>query len=102
MATTVSVAPRFQVAAKKLEMSETRILGDFLRLVLVLGQNPVNAASTAHAHAQPASSADKALAFGGTYELVISAKHRAFYKFSGAMLTLTNLVPVGGGEPAAE
>ncbi len=95
MATTVSVAPRVQQAAKRLEMSETRILGDFLRLVLVLGQNPVNAATTAHAHAKPADSADKALAFGGNYELTISAKHRAFYKFSGAIVTLTNIVPVG-------
>jgi hypothetical protein len=94
VATTVSVTPRVQAAAKKLETSETRILGDFLRLVLVLGQNPVNAASTAHAHANPTTSADKALAFGGTYELVIGAKHRAFYRFSGTVLTLTNIVPV--------
>lgn len=94
MAMTVTVTPRVQTAAKKLEVSETRILGDFIRLVLVLGQNPVSAAGTAHAHATPASSADKALAFGGTYELVIGAHHRAFYKFSGTVLTLTNIVPV--------
>ncbi len=94
MAMTVTVAPRVQAAAKKLEVSETRILGEFIRLVLVLGQNPANAAGSAHAHSYPAKAEDKELAFGGTSELVISARHRAFYKFSGTILTLTNIVPV--------
>ena len=40
MAVTVTVAPRVQTAAKKLPPSELRILGDFIRLVIVMGQNP--------------------------------------------------------------
>jgi hypothetical protein len=94
MAVTVTVAPRVQVAAKKLPVSELRILGDFIRLVIVMGQNPSSAAGTAHAHLKKADPADKALAFGGTDQLVISDTHRVFYKYSGAILTFTNLVPV--------
>ena len=94
MAITVTVAPRVQAAAKKLPIAESRILGEFIRLVLVMGINPVSAAGTAHAHSHPTDPRDKTLAFGGTTELVIGAHNRVFYKFSGAAVMLTNLAPV--------
>jgi hypothetical protein len=94
MATTVIVTPRFQTAAKKLPVADSRILGEFLRLVVVMGANPLGAATTAHAQTRPLQPADKALAFGGTTELIISAHNRAFFKLSGPAVTLTNLVPV--------
>ena len=94
MAVTVTVAPRVQAAAKKLPVAESRILGEFIRLVLVMGLNPSSAASTAHAHSRPALPSDKAVAFGGTAELVISPHNRVFYKYSGAILLLTNIAPV--------
>ena len=97
MATTVIVTPRFQAAAKKLPMAESRILGEFLRLVIVVGVNPLSAASTAHAHSRPLQPADKALAFGGNMELILSAHNRAFFKHSGPAVTLTNLAPVPAG-----
>src|SRR5258707_6145305 len=65
MATSVIVTPRFQAAAKKLPVADSRILGEFLRLVVVLGVNPLSAASSAHAHSRPLQPADKALAYGG-------------------------------------
>jgi hypothetical protein len=83
MAHTVTVAPRVQTAAKKLPVAESKILGEFIRLVVVNGVNPDSAASTAHAHIHPTAPADKALAFGGTNELVISEHHRVFYKLAG-------------------
>ena len=94
MATTVIVTPRFQTAAKKLPVAESRILGEFLRLVIVVGVNPLSAASTARAHSRPLQPADKALAFGGNMELILSAHNRAFFKSSGPAVTLTNLAPV--------
>jgi hypothetical protein len=94
MAVTVTVYPRVQTAAKKLPVSESRILGEFIRLVLINGVNPSSAASTAHAHNEQVDEQDKAIAFGGTAELVISPHNRVFYKYSGTILTLTNLVPV--------
>lgn len=94
MAVTVTVAPRVQAAAKKLSVAESKVLGEFIRLVLVMGVNPNSAAGTAHAHSKPVEASDKAQAFGGTTELVISAHNRVFYKYSGAVLLLTNLVPV--------
>ena len=94
MAVTVTVAPRVQVAAKKLPVAESRILGEFIRLVLIMGANPASAAGTAHAHSKPVDPRDKDQAFGGTTELVISAHNRVFYKYTGAILLLTNLVPV--------
>ncbi len=94
MAVTVTVAPRVQAAAKKLPVTESRILGEFIRLVLVMGISPNSAVSTAHAQSQPVAQADKALAFGGTTELIISTHHRVFYKHTGAVILLTNLAPV--------
>ena len=94
MATSVIVTPRFQTAAKKLPVADSRILGEFLRLVVVMGVNPLGAATTAHAQTRPLQPADKALAFGGNMELIISAHNRAFFKQSGPAVTLTNLVPV--------
>jgi hypothetical protein len=75
MVITVSVAPRVQAATKKLPLAESKILGEFIRLVLVMGVNPNSAAGSAHAHSKPVELADKALAFGGTTELVISEHH---------------------------
>jgi hypothetical protein len=83
-----------QAAGKKLPAAESRILGEFMRLLLVTGVNPSSAASTAHAHLKPLDPKDKAAAYGATYELAISAHNRVFYKFSGNIITLTNLVPV--------
>ena len=94
MAVTITVAPRVQTVAKKLPVAESRILGEFMRLVLVNGVNPNSAASTAHAHIKPLDPKDKTVAFGGTYELVISTHNRVFYRFTGAVITLTNLAPV--------
>ena len=94
MATSVIVTPRFQTAAKKLPVAESKILGEFLRLVVVMGINPMSAASTAHAHTRQLQPADKKLAYGATTELIISAHNRAFFKLSGPAVTLTNLVPV--------
>ena len=94
MAVTVTVAVRVQSAAKKLPVSESKVLGEFIRQVIILGVNPNSAASTVHAHSHPVAAADKTVAFGGAYELVISEHHRVFYKLSGAILTLTNLEPV--------
>ena len=94
MAVTVTVAPRVQTAAKKLPVSESRILAEFIRLVLINGANPSSAASTAHAHNESVDEKDKAIAFGATAELVISPHNRVFYKYTGTVLTLTNLVPV--------
>ena len=94
MASTVIATPRFQSAAKKLSTAESRILGEFLRLVLVMGVNPNSAAGSAHAQSKPVLPADKEVAFGATTELVISAHNRVFYKYSGPAITLTNLAPV--------
>jgi hypothetical protein len=94
MAVTITVNPRVQTAAKRLPVTESRILGEFMRLVLANGVNPSSAASTAHAHLKPVDPQDKGLAFGGTMELVISTHNRVFYKVSGSVLTLTNLAPV--------
>ncbi len=94
MPLTVTVAPRVQVAAKKLPVPECKILGEFIRLVVVMGFNPASAAGTAKAQVRPVAAEDKEVAFGGTTELVISAHNRAFYKLSGPALMLTNLVPV--------
>ena len=93
MAVTVTVMPRVQVAAKKLPMSEARILADFIRLVVLNGVNPNSAASTAHAHSNAVKEKDKKLAFTGTNELVIT-HNRAFYKLTGQALIITNIVPV--------
>ena len=93
MATSVIVTPRFQTAAKKLPTAESRILGEFLRLVVVMGINPLSAASTARARTRPIQPDDKKLAFGATTELIISANNRAFFKLSGPAVTLTNIVP---------
>jgi len=94
MAVTVTVAPRVQEAGKHLPVSESRILGEFIRLILINGANPSSAAGSAHAHNENVDAKDKAIAFGGTAELVISPHNRIFYKYSGAILTITNLVPV--------
>ena len=94
MAVTITVAPRVQTAAKKLPVAESRILGEFMRLILLNGVNPSSAASTAHAHLKPLDPQDKPQAFGATFELAISAHNRVFYKFSGSIITLTNLVPI--------
>ena len=94
MAVTVTVMPRVQTAAKKLPMSDARILADFIRLVVLNGVNPSSAAGTAHAHSNPVADKDKKLAFTGTNELVISSHNRAFFKLTGQILTLTNIVPV--------
>ena len=93
MATQVIAEPRFQAAAKKLPVAESKILGEFLRLVLLTGVNPESAASTAHAHSHPLEAADKDLAFGGTAQLVLP-HNRIFYKYSGPRVTLTNVVPI--------
>ena len=61
MAVTITVTPRVQAAAKKLPVAESRILGEFMRLVLVNGVNPSSAASTAHAHIKPLDPKDKAV-----------------------------------------
>ena len=100
MATTVIVTPRFQAAAKKLPAADSRILGEFLRLVVVAGINPLSAASTAHAHSRPLQPEDKALAYGANMELIISAHNRAFFKHSGPAVTLTNLVPAAPAHTA--
>jgi len=94
MAITVTVAPRVQTAAKKLPVAEGRILGEFIRLVLVNGVNPSSAAGSAHAKINPVKSTDKAVAFGGTNELIISAHNRVFYKYSGAIVLLTDVAPI--------
>ena len=94
MPVTITVAPRVQAAAKKLPVSESRILGDFMRLILLTGVNPSSAASTAHARLKPLDPKDKSAAYGATFELAISAHNRVFYKYSGSIITLTNLVPI--------
>ena len=94
MPVTITVTPRVQTAGKKLPLAESRILGEFMRLILVNGVNPSSAASTAHAHLKPLDPKDKAAAYGATYELAISDHNRVFYKFTGNIITLTNLVPV--------
>lgn len=93
MATQVIAEPRFQAAAKKLPVAESKMLGEFLRLVLLTGVNPVSAASTAHAHSHPLEPEDTALAYGGTAQLVLT-HNRIFYKYRGPRVTLTNVVPI--------
>ena len=93
MPLTITVAPRVQTAAKKLPGAESRILGEFMRLILLTGVNPASAASTAHARIKPLDPKDKNAAYGATFELAISAHNRVFYKYSGSIITLTNLVP---------
>lgn len=93
MATQVIAEPRFQSAAKKLPVAESKMLGEFLRLVLLTGVNPVSAASTAHAHSHPLEAKDKELANGGTAQLFLT-HNRIFYKFSGSRITLTNVAPI--------
>jgi len=94
MAVTVTVAPRVQTAAKQLPLAENKVLGEFIRLVVVNGVNPNSAVSTARAHSRPLADADKPLAYGATTELIISSHHRVFYKLIGQTILLTNLVPV--------
>jgi hypothetical protein len=58
-----------------------------------MGVNPLSAVTTARATSRPVKDADKAKAFGGTLELIISKDNRAFFKNSGAVVTLTNVAP---------
>ncbi len=94
MAVTVTVAPRVQAAAKIMPPAESGIIGKFIRLVVVMGTNPAGAAGTPKARMRTAAPEHKALAFGGTNDLVISAHNRVFYRLAGPALFLTNLVPV--------
>jgi len=94
MPLTITVNARVQTAAKKLPINESRILGEFMRLVLANGVRPSSAASTAHAKLNTVKAVDKDLAYGATMELVISSHNRVFFRESGSIITLTNLVPV--------
>ena len=94
MPTQIIVAARVQTEGKKLPPSESRVLGEFMRFILVNGVNPDSAASTARAKIHLLDDEDKKAGFGATHELVFSTKHRALYKYSGSIITITNLVPV--------